>query len=53
MGMDFGNGLSFAAIVPTVYKREDYKRTKHDAVFSNWKVLDSFLSLSASVFDLN
>ncbi|XP_009142679.1 protein EFFECTOR OF TRANSCRIPTION 2 [Brassica rapa] len=39
MGMDFGNGLSFAAIVPTVYKREDYKRTKHDAVFSNWKVL--------------
>ncbi|XP_048635441.1 protein EFFECTOR OF TRANSCRIPTION 2 [Brassica napus] len=39
MGMDFGNGISFAAIVPTVYKREDYKRTKHDAVFSNWKVL--------------
>ncbi|KAG2290371.1 hypothetical protein Bca52824_049975 [Brassica carinata] len=36
--MDFGKGLSFS-IVPTVYKREDYKQTKHDAVFSNWKVL--------------
>ncbi|CAH2069709.1 unnamed protein product [Thlaspi arvense] len=36
--MDFGDGVSFA-VVPTVYKREDYKRTKHDAVFSKWKVL--------------
>ncbi|ESQ42740.1 hypothetical protein EUTSA_v10015325mg, partial [Eutrema salsugineum] len=36
--MDFGDGASFA-VVPTVYKREDYKRTKHDAVFSKWKVL--------------
>ncbi|VVB16240.1 unnamed protein product [Arabis nemorensis] len=36
--MDFGDGVSFA-VVPTVFKREDYKRTKHDAVFSNWKVL--------------
>ncbi|CAN6830276.1 unnamed protein product [Brassica oleracea] len=39
MGMDFGDGLSFAAVVPTVYKREDYKQTKHDSIFSNWKVL--------------
>uniref|UniRef100_A0A1J3G6X1 Protein EFFECTOR OF TRANSCRIPTION 2 n=1 Tax=Noccaea caerulescens TaxID=107243 RepID=A0A1J3G6X1_NOCCA len=29
----------YFAVVPTVYKREDYKRTKHDAVFSKWKVL--------------
>ncbi|KAJ4892420.1 effector of transcription2 [Raphanus sativus] len=38
--MDFGGdgGLSFS-VVPTVYKREDYKRTKHDTVFSKWKVL--------------
>ncbi|CAH8320134.1 unnamed protein product [Eruca vesicaria subsp. sativa] len=36
--MNFGDGRSFA-VVPTVYKREDYKRTKHDAVFSKWKVL--------------
>lgn len=36
--MNFGDGHSFA-VVPTVYKREDYKRTKHDAVFSKWKVL--------------
>ncbi|KAJ0258237.1 hypothetical protein HA466_0070600 [Hirschfeldia incana] len=37
--MDFGDGgLSFP-VVPTVYKREDYKRTKHDTVFSKWKVL--------------
>ncbi|KAF8102657.1 hypothetical protein N665_0197s0021 [Sinapis alba] len=36
--MNFGDGYSFA-VVPTVYKREDYKRTKHDAVFSKWKVL--------------
>ncbi|CAA7062498.1 unnamed protein product [Microthlaspi erraticum] len=36
--MYFGDGGSFA-VVPTVYKREDYKRTKHDAVFSKWKVL--------------
>ncbi|CAH8313300.1 unnamed protein product [Eruca vesicaria subsp. sativa] len=37
--MEFGDSLSFAAVVPTVYKREDYKRTKHDTVFSKWKVL--------------
>ncbi|KAL0720281.1 hypothetical protein Bca4012_034880 [Brassica carinata] len=36
--MDFGDGFSFS-VVPTVYKREDYKRTKHDTVFSKWKVL--------------
>ncbi|KAF8104694.1 hypothetical protein N665_0170s0067 [Sinapis alba] len=48
--MDFGDGLSFA-VVPTVYKREDYKQTKHDTVFSKWKVLS--LSLPPSVFDLS
>ncbi|KAL1195178.1 Protein EFFECTOR OF TRANSCRIPTION 2 [Cardamine amara subsp. amara] len=36
--MEFGDGVSFA-VVPTVFKREDYKRTKHDAVFSKWQVL--------------
>ncbi|XP_013607087.1 PREDICTED: uncharacterized protein LOC106313735 [Brassica oleracea var. oleracea] len=36
--MNFGDG-NFFAVVSTVYKREDYKRTKHDAVFSKWKVL--------------
>ncbi|KFK27240.1 hypothetical protein AALP_AA8G355700 [Arabis alpina] len=36
--MDFGDGVCIA-VVPTMFKREDYKRTKHDAVFSKWKVL--------------
>ncbi|XP_010443331.1 PREDICTED: protein EFFECTOR OF TRANSCRIPTION 2-like [Camelina sativa] len=36
--MEFGDGVSFA-VVPTVFKREDYKRTKHDSVFSKWQVL--------------
>ncbi|CAN8251478.1 unnamed protein product [Cochlearia groenlandica] len=36
--MDFSGGFNFS-VVPTEYKREDYKRTKYDAVFSQWKVL--------------
>jgi hypothetical protein len=44
--MEFGDGVSFA-VVPTVFKREDYKRTKHDTVFSKWQVL--CLSLSRFV----
>ncbi|CAL9243870.1 unnamed protein product [Arabidopsis halleri] len=35
IGMEF----SSVAVVPTMFKREDYKRTKHDALFSKWQIL--------------
>ncbi|KAL1195179.1 Protein EFFECTOR OF TRANSCRIPTION 2 [Cardamine amara subsp. amara] len=31
--------LNNRLIVPTLYKREDYKRSKHDNVFSPWRIL--------------
>ncbi|KAG7534507.1 hypothetical protein ISN45_Aa08g020560, partial [Arabidopsis thaliana x Arabidopsis arenosa] len=34
-----GREFSSVAVVPTMFKREDYKRTIYDAIFSDWKIL--------------
>ncbi|XP_010539392.1 PREDICTED: protein EFFECTOR OF TRANSCRIPTION 2 [Tarenaya hassleriana] len=36
--MEFGDGFPFA-VVDAMFKREDYKQTKHDPIFTKWQVL--------------